>query len=202
MTISGRSSSRTSRRGDQTREQILTAARKLFAERGYYQTSVYDLFEQAGITKGAFFHHWKTKEELALAILEDIKDSFETNFFAGASQGRARERIERLLRRMVDLNTSEDWIYGRIFALWCAEMHSAEGSIEPAVHALRARWCMHWQELIRHAQQEHDLRSDISAENLSFLVVCAISGVHLMSGRNSVESTRIAFETLRRTLLT
>ncbi len=53
-------------RGEQTRDQIMQAARKLFTQRGYHYTSIYDLFDQAETTKGAFFHHWKTKEDLAL----------------------------------------------------------------------------------------------------------------------------------------
>ena len=48
-------------RGEQTRDQIMQAARQLFTRRGYHYTSVYDLFDHAETTKGAFFHHWKTK---------------------------------------------------------------------------------------------------------------------------------------------
>lgn len=198
-----RPSSRISRRGEQTREQILTAARQLFTEHGYHKTSVYDLFEQAGITKGAFFHHWKSKEELALAILEHVRTMYEEQLFAVAqSDGRARDKIERLLRQMTALSTNGDWVYARIFALWCAELQADEEQIGPAVHALRARWCMLWKDLIHRAQQEHDLRADISAENLSFIVISAIFGVQLMSRSNSPESMRVALETLRKTLLT
>jgi TetR/AcrR family transcriptional regulator, transcriptional repressor for nem operon len=198
-----RPSSRTSRRGEETRESILVAARKLFTQRGYHKTSVYDLFELSGISKGAFFHHWKTKEELALEILDSVRLAFEDKFFATAhGEGRAREKIERSLRLLGDLSQESSWVYGKIFALWCAELDSDHEQLGPAVHALRMRWCVYWKEMIERAQHEHDLRADISAENLSFLVISAIFGVQLMSSNDKTESVKTALETLRRALLT
>jgi TetR/AcrR family transcriptional repressor of nem operon len=190
-----------SRRGDQTRDQILVAARQLFTERGYHQTSVYDLFEQAGITKGAFFHHWKTKEELALAVLEDAKESFEAYFFRAPRPVRPGDRLAHSFRQLTKLSLDPAWPYGRILALWCAEMRSDEGRIGPAVHALRLRWVEFWKEIIEPAQREHALRTDISAENLSLFVVCSVCGVLMVSGRTSTESTRAALETLGKAVL-
>jgi len=200
-----RPSTRISRRGEQTREQILTAAKHLFTDRGYHTTSLYDLFEYADITKGAFFHHWKSKEELALSVLDEVTRAFEEHVFVVArGEGKARERMERLLRGISDINSSQRWIYMRIFALWCTELRADEEKIGPAVHLLRARWTMLWKELIQKAQQETDLRTDISAENLSFLVSSAILGVQLMNvnPKPGSDSTKIALETLRRALLT
>lgn len=200
---SERMSGRTSVRGLQTQEQVLSAARKLFAESGYHQTSLYDLFESAEITKGAFFHHWKTKEDLALSILENLDADFESQFFTIAKgKGKAREKIEALLRRIADLSMDAEWSYGRIFAHWCIELHTDEEKIGPALHALKSRWFLLWRELIHRAQQEHDMRADISAENLSFLVVSAICGVQLLRRSSVPASGKVAFETLRKSLLT
>lgn len=199
----GRASARISTRGLQTREQILQAAKHLFAQRGYHNTSIYELFEKAGITKGALFHHWKSKEELALSVLEHVTVCFEERFFVALEQpGRARDKIEWLLRQVSDVSGQADGCYGRIFAIWCAELRPDEERVGASVHALRSRWCTLWKELIRRAQVEHDLRGDISAENLSFLVVSAISGVQLTSGKDSPAHSKIAYETLRRALLT
>lgn len=200
---SGRTTTRISVRGENTREQILVAARQLFAAKGYHNTSVYDLFGEAGITKGALFHHWRTKEDLALAILSDVESNFDERFFRPAgADGRAREKIDRLLRQIGELSASGSWTYGRIFAIWSAELSPEKDKVGIAVHALRARWGMLWRDLIRKAQVEHDLRSDISAENLSFLVISAICGVQLMSAKETAGSNKSAYETLRKTLLT
>jgi TetR/AcrR family transcriptional repressor of nem operon len=49
------------------RRKLLDAAFSLIREKGYSSTSVDDLCLQAGVTKGAFFHHFKSKDALAVA---------------------------------------------------------------------------------------------------------------------------------------
>ena len=49
------------------RDSILDAALRLIREKGYGATSVEDLCQAAGVTKGAFFHHFKSKEDLGVA---------------------------------------------------------------------------------------------------------------------------------------
>ena len=49
------------------RHKLLNAALSLIREKGYSSTSVEDLCTEAGVTKGAFFHHFKSKEALAVA---------------------------------------------------------------------------------------------------------------------------------------
>lgn len=54
------------------RAQIIEAARGLFFSRGYEATSVNDILAQVGISKGAFYHHFKAKEEVLLAITQEM----------------------------------------------------------------------------------------------------------------------------------
>jgi TetR/AcrR family transcriptional regulator, transcriptional repressor for nem operon len=49
------------------REKLLDAALSLIREKGYSSTSVDELCTQASVTKGAFFHHFKSKDALAIA---------------------------------------------------------------------------------------------------------------------------------------
>jgi TetR/AcrR family transcriptional regulator, transcriptional repressor for nem operon len=49
------------------RDRLLDAAVRIVREKGYHATSVDDLCAAAGVTKGAFFHHFKSKEDLAVA---------------------------------------------------------------------------------------------------------------------------------------
>lgn len=51
-----------------TREQMLAAAEALFTERGFEATTVDDIAERADVAKGTFYYHFKTKEDVAVAI--------------------------------------------------------------------------------------------------------------------------------------
>ncbi len=57
-------------RSEETRIKIMDAAAKLFSRQGYNKASVDDICEEAGISKGAFYHHFKSKQELFLALLD------------------------------------------------------------------------------------------------------------------------------------
>ena len=57
-------------RSEETRAKIMEAAIKLFSTRGYNKASVDDICKEAGISKGAFYHHFETKQALFLALLD------------------------------------------------------------------------------------------------------------------------------------
>ncbi len=57
-------------RSEETRTKILDSAVKLFSNNGYNKASVDDICAEAGISKGAFYHHFKSKQELFLALLD------------------------------------------------------------------------------------------------------------------------------------
>lgn len=57
---------------EETRASLLATARKVFSERGYADTSMDDLTAQAGLTRGALYHHFGDKKGLLLAVVEQI----------------------------------------------------------------------------------------------------------------------------------
>lgn len=57
-------------RSEETRARILESAFKLFSTRGYNAASVDDICAEAGISKGAFYHHFESKQELFPALLD------------------------------------------------------------------------------------------------------------------------------------
>lgn len=59
---------------EQTKASLMAAASKLFATRSYENTSVSDIAAAAGVTKGAFYHHYASKEDLLLNIQEGALD--------------------------------------------------------------------------------------------------------------------------------
>jgi AcrR family transcriptional regulator len=57
-------------RSEETRSRILEAAVKQFSVNGFNKASVDRICEQAGVSKGAFYHHFKTKQDIFLALLD------------------------------------------------------------------------------------------------------------------------------------
>ena len=57
-------------RSEETRSKIIESAIKLFSTRGFNAASVDDICKDAGISKGAFYHHFESKQALFLALLD------------------------------------------------------------------------------------------------------------------------------------
>ncbi|MEU3690007.1 ScbR family autoregulator-binding transcription factor [Streptomyces narbonensis] len=57
-------------RAIKTRRAILEAAATVFAERGYERTTIGEILARAGVTKGALYFHFASKEDLALGVLD------------------------------------------------------------------------------------------------------------------------------------
>ena len=53
------------------REQILDAGRRCFARNGFHQTSMQDLFAEAGLSSGAVYRYFRSKDEMVVAIAEE-----------------------------------------------------------------------------------------------------------------------------------
>jgi TetR/AcrR family transcriptional regulator, transcriptional repressor for nem operon len=94
MPRSARNNSSKPARGG-ARAALLDAAHKLVRQRGWAATSVDDLCAQAGVTKGAFFHHFATKDELGVAAAQHWTE-ITAPLFANASYHKRRDPLQRL----------------------------------------------------------------------------------------------------------
>jgi len=83
-------------RGENTKQQILDAALGVFRTKGYTATTVDDLCRASGVTKGAFFHHFESKEAVALAAIEHW-NKITGSLFEAAPYWQFEDPRERLL---------------------------------------------------------------------------------------------------------
>ncbi len=64
------------------REQILAAAERLLARKGWTGTTFADICQEAGISNGVLTYHFKDKDEILLAVLENVTRRYQDRFFA------------------------------------------------------------------------------------------------------------------------
>ena len=81
------------------RDQLLAIAARLFAEKGFKNTTVRDIADAAGILSGSLYHHFDSKE----SMVDEILSTFQTELFAAyddvlVSDADARTKIERAVR--------------------------------------------------------------------------------------------------------
>ncbi|MCA9726149.1 MAG: TetR/AcrR family transcriptional regulator [Candidatus Eisenbacteria bacterium] len=79
-----------------SKRKILDAALRVIRAKGYEAATVEDICSSAGLTKGSFFHHFKGKEDLALAAAEHFS-SYADELFRHAPYRDASDPLERVL---------------------------------------------------------------------------------------------------------
>lgn len=86
-------------RSERSRQQILDAALKLFSHRGYGATSVRDIAEEAGLSKGNVYHHFPDKETIFRALLDryfQVMSTPDFPFNRALASGTFPENLEAL----------------------------------------------------------------------------------------------------------
>lgn len=86
-------------KGSERRTQLLTIAAELFATRGYSQTTVRDIADEAGILSGSLYHHFDSKEAMLSEILRQFMDGLLAKFEGIVAGGNTpRETLDELIR--------------------------------------------------------------------------------------------------------
>lgn len=165
-------------RAARTREAILDAAAEVFDRNGYPGAGLAEILDTAGVTKGALYFHFASKEELARAIIDE-------QFALGAPAGAAPVGAEPAgppLQSLIDLTFTMarslvDNVRVRA-AVRLAIEHSvsAEPLPEPYLDWIRLTRAL----LIRSAEQG-ELRAEVDPEAVAHVIVGAFTGVQLTS---------------------
>src|ERR1700729_2185442 len=84
---------------DQTRERLLDAALATFMKKGFVATSVEDIAEAAGYTRGAFYSNFRSKPELFLELLRRDHETMQAELHSIFQENASREEMEESVLR-------------------------------------------------------------------------------------------------------
>ena len=96
------------RKGEEKRQELLNAAEKLFCARGYESASVQEILQAAGLSKGGFYHHFASKEDVMKALC--VRRAQRAEEYTAAALSRADSptgRINAVLRGFMPLRREE-----------------------------------------------------------------------------------------------
>lgn len=168
------------RRGEATRSEILSVARRLFADFGYHNTGISDIQSATGLTKGAFYHHFRSKQELGLAVVEAAWEDYGRQVLKSANmQASAGRRLSSLLDSIVALNGQPEWQNCRLLATLCAGLTAADGVLADSVRDVQEQLLSAVIGMIADAQQAGEAASG-SPEAWAQLLIGSLMGMVLI----------------------
>ena len=142
-----------SRRPDEAgrRGQLLRESARLFREKGYDATSVRDIAAATGLQSGSWVYHFKTKQDILAAVMEEgLQQALARIEAIAASQLTPREQFRALLRTHLDtlLGPGQDFIPVLLY-----DWRSLERPGRERVIALQKRYEQVWDDVIRRLQR-------------------------------------------------
>ncbi|MFC7326362.1 TetR/AcrR family transcriptional regulator [Marinactinospora rubrisoli] len=142
-------------------DRLLTVATRLFAERGFERTSVQELVDAAGVTKGAMYHYFSSKEDLLFAVYQRVL-AMQTRRLEGfaTAEGPLPERLHAAAADVV--HTTVDNLDDTVIFFRSLHMLSEERS--GAVRRQRREYHERFRDMIRTGQRQGDFRTDIPAD--------------------------------------
>jgi len=174
--------------GAPTREKLLETSEALINRRGFAGTSIDQIIAETGVTKGTFFYHFKTKQDLARALIER---------YAAADQELMRSSIERAEKLSPDpvqqllifvgllLETAEELDKtsqpGCLFATYCFE----KGLFDDDTYGVISDAMLSWRRVVgdkmRAAAETRPPRADVDLDALADMVVVIFEGAFVVS---------------------
>jgi AcrR family transcriptional regulator len=93
-----------------TREKIISSAKVLFSNYGFAQTSIEDIITSAGITKGAFYHYFDSKESICEEIIDSVKAEYQQVINGIDKNLNPLEKLKNLIAQILALNETGQWL--------------------------------------------------------------------------------------------
>jgi AcrR family transcriptional regulator len=156
-----RGGGRGSTAAEPVRQRLLSAATRLFAERGFERTSVQEIVDAAGVTKGAMYHYFTSKDDLLQEIYARVlrMQMERLNRFADMDAPVA-ERLHAAAMDVV-VTTIENLDDSKIFF---RSMHQLAPEIQKAVRADRRRYHERFRDLVLEGQRTGVFSDAVPAE--------------------------------------
>ena len=184
--------------------KLLDAAMHVIRAKGYAAATVDDVCARAGVTKGSFFHHFKSKDELALATVQHFSDMAQ-GLFANAPYHQHEDPLDRLLG-YVDLRAQI--LVGELAEYTCLLGTLAQETYETHPHiraAVERELAVHIAELLPdlvEAKQRHAPAASWTPESLGYFIQSVLQGAFIFAkARQGPEVARDSLSHLRNYLV-
>lgn len=167
----------------ESKTRLLNAALDVIRAKGYSATRIEDICEAAGLTKGSFFHHFKSKEDLALAAAEHWK-RITSSVFASASYQSVSDPLDRLLA-YVDFRKA--LLQGDLPDFTCfagtivQETYATHPNIRDAAGQTIADHAATLQPIIAAAMHKYGVHEDWTASSLALYTQAVIQGAFILA---------------------
>jgi TetR/AcrR family transcriptional regulator, transcriptional repressor for nem operon len=171
-----------SQKSENTRDRIVEAAEGLIMRQGFAGTSIDDILKSAGLTKGAFFHHFKGKADLARILVERHahRDLALFEEFAARAEAMSDDPLEQTF---LFLEAFEEMVSGLgeqppgcIYAVYTYESMQFEPAIRDFVADTLRQWTSIYVRKFHEVLDRYEPALPVTARQLAEMIVSIVEG--------------------------
>lgn len=167
------------------RDKIVRESMKLFSLKGFISTSINDILEASGTSKGGFYNHFSSKEDLFLAVLADAQRIWREKVLHGLSDVDSPiEKAKIILRNYKDqyLKDSETFPGGCIFITLSVELDDQIPHLSAEVNKGFVGFKALLKRLLDQSQELGELDSLVNTETMSEMLFSGMMGSSVLYG--------------------
>ena len=165
-----------SRKPTNTKERILDTATNLFSTHGFAGTSIDDILQAVGITKGAFYHYFNSKDHLCQAVLDIAVAEYHQLAEPIQQDTESSESLHHWLEVLIEKQTSGQWLHCRLVTRLSIESAQLSAGVQ---QKLRNFWLWYqslYESLIRRRLRDHPAGDSIDPAAAARLFMSAHFG--------------------------
>ncbi len=183
------------RKSKNTREKILDAARSLILNHGFAGTTVDAVIEQAGVSKGAFFHYFPSKNDLGHTLLQQYADGDAEHL--NENMRKAEELSTDPLQQLLifvklfeqEMRSLKEPFPGCLFASYLNHSELFEEQTLGIIRKSMLAWRTRLMDKLEEITETHPLRSEVDLESLADMMMVTFEGAFVVS--QSMEDPQI-----------
>jgi len=172
-----------------SRDEILKAAMSLFASHGFHETSMSEVAREARVSKALIFWHFKTKEDLFVAVLNRLLEPYFIDFAEEAAAMNERQQILKLVEAYLSF-VRDNASSVRFFLAQMLHDQKLSESLNDQVLKLYGGYRAMLVELIAAAQQKQVCVRRTSPESAAAFLLSALNGLlveYLFMGADAID---------------
>jgi AcrR family transcriptional regulator len=157
---------------EDAKHRIIEAAMDVIAERGCDRMTIDDVAKKLGVTKGAVYWYFKSKEELVAAVLNKFKGDIERTSFESFYNRPIEEVFAQLFVRFSLTDDRQRAIFFEMFAL-----AARNSEVRHATRDYYAGLVATFEEAIKKEKKQHFIQTQADPHTLALLMVALYSGL-------------------------
>lgn len=162
-----------------TRQTILEKAFEIIYKKGYQTTSIDEIIATTKVTKGAFYYHFKTKDEMGLAIINEIiRPTMQIAFVERMQNGKNPiKEIYSLIKSLLFDNSFLTVECGCPVGNLAQEMTPWNPIFGKAISEIISEWQLTLEKIIQNAADQGIVRKDINPQQVAYFVISGYWGI-------------------------